>query len=230
VRRFRWVTGVRAIRITNGSFRRAPVSGVFELYEPERAEPVEVLPSGKRQVKVVCGWHGGKPNSGGSGARINLSDPSSRIEVLEAYSGEVVDNIGRPTDPAPLDVPEPPPPAADLDAPPADRVTTTVSRIVRDTELAAWVKRQHGHRCQLCGETIKLADGSGYSEGHHLRPLGKPHNGPDVAENIVCVCPNHHAACDLGAIRLDWHNLRVAPNHRVGVQFVAYHNEVVFRG
>jgi hypothetical protein len=139
--RFRRVVGVRAVRITNGKFRSAPASGVFELFEPERTDPVEVLPSGKRQVKVVCGWHGGKPNSGGSGARINLSDSLSRVEVLEAYTGEVVDNIGRPTDPTPVDVPATAPPATDLDVPPADRVVTTISRVVRDTELAAWVKR-----------------------------------------------------------------------------------------
>ena len=127
-------------------------------------------------------------------------------------------------------VPESPPLAADLDAPPASRVQTTVSRVVRDTELTNWVKRQHGYRCQLCDETIRLADGSGYAEGHHLRPLGKPHDGPDVAENIVCLCPNHHATCDLGAIRLKLHLLRPAEGHAVGERFVAYHNEAIFRG
>jgi hypothetical protein len=228
--RFRPETNIRAVRITNGSYRSAPASGVFELYEPERDDPVEALPSGKRQVKVICAWCGGKPNWRASGARIDVSSPDCRVEVLEDYSGEVVDNIGYPTDPAPVDADVLPPPAADLASPPADRVKTTVSRIVRDTELANWVKKQHGHRCQLCGETIRLADGSGYAEGHHLQPLGKPHNGPDVAENIVCLCPNHHAACDLGAIQLTLDMLRQADNHKAGKRFIAYHNQAIFRG
>ena len=92
--------------------------------------------------------------------------------------------------------------ASDLEQPPTERVVVTVTRIVRDTELAKRIKGLHHQLCQLCGETVRLADGTGYAEGHQLQPLGKPHDGPDVAENIVCLCPNHHAACDLGAIRL----------------------------
>jgi hypothetical protein len=120
--------------------------------------------------------------------------------------------------------------AVDLNEPPASRIKTTVSRIVRDTALAVWVKQQHEFCCQICGQSIQLADGSSYAEGHHLRPLGSPHNGPDVVENILCVCPNHHAACDFGAIRLDMAKLRIADGHKVGAKFVTYHNDVVFRG
>jgi len=36
-----------------------------------------------------------------------------------------------------------------------------------------------------------------------MEPLGTPHNGPDVYENIVCVCPNHHVLLDYGVIPLD---------------------------
>jgi putative restriction endonuclease len=37
----------------------------------------------------------------------------------------------------------------------------------------------------------------------HIRPLGAPHNGPDVKENIIiCLCPNHHVLFDSGAITL----------------------------
>jgi hypothetical protein len=78
------------------------VSGVFELYEPGRSDPIEVLPKGKRQVKVICAWRGGKPNGTGVGASINLSDPATHAEVIDNYTGEVVDNIGYPSDPAPL--------------------------------------------------------------------------------------------------------------------------------
>jgi hypothetical protein len=72
------------------------------------------------------------------------------------------------------------------------RKTTTVSRVVRDTPLARRVKALHAYRCQLCASTVQLQGDRLYAEGHHLRPLGSPHNGPDVAANILCVCPNCH--------------------------------------
>lgn len=228
--RYRYVSLIRAVRISGGTYRKAPVDGVFELFEPSRKNPIEVQPAGKRKVRVICASRGCKPNGGGRGVHVDVSNSASTIEVLEHYSGEVVDNIGHPADPPPLELDVPLQPAADLDAPPADRVMTEVSRIVRDTELSRWVKREHGYRCQICGETIRLADGSSYAEGHHLKPLGNPHNGPDVAENIVCLCPNHHAACDFGAIRLAVKQLQCSGDRKIGEEFIAYHNDVVFRG
>jgi hypothetical protein len=120
--------------------------------------------------------------------------------------------------------------ACDLEGPLPERVQTTVNRIVRVTQRSIWVKNQHKNRCQICGETITLADGTCYSEGHHLQPLGAPHDGPDVRENILCVCPNHHAACDFGAILLDISRLRKAADHKVSETFIAYHNTKIYRG
>lgn len=37
-----------------------------------------------------------------------------------------------------------------------------------------------------------------YVESHHLRPLGRPHEGPDTPGNIIVVCPNHHVMFDRG--------------------------------
>jgi hypothetical protein len=124
----------------------------------------------------------------------------------------------------------PSPTAQDLADAAAARVTTTVLRIVRDTRLANWVKAQHKYRCQICGTAIKLADGSTYAEGHHLQPLGAPHSGPDTVDNIVCLCPNHHAACDLGAIRLTLEELLSADGHVVSMRFIDYHNRVMYQG
>ena len=123
-----------------------------------------------------------------------------------------------------------PPTVLDLEPPSPVRVTVTVNRVVRDTVIARWVKRQHKHECQICGTTIELPDGRRYSEGHHIQPLGAPHDGPDVACNILCVCPNHHAACDLGAIQLLLGDLRQADGHTIAPEFVAYHNRVIYRG
>ena len=42
-----------------------------------------------------------------------------------------------------------------------------------------------------------------YAEGAHIRPLGYPHDGPDVLGNVLCLCPNDHVRFDYGAIWLD---------------------------
>ncbi len=125
--------------------------------------------------------------------------------------------------------PEPISEASDLAAPPADRVQTMVTRIVRDTRLTNRVKRLHQYECQLCGHAVALANGELYAEGHHIQPLGAPHNGPDAIANIVCLCPNHHAACDFGALRLDMAQLRRVAGHHVSRKYIDYHNQAICR-
>ncbi|CAA9318643.1 MAG: hypothetical protein AVDCRST_MAG93-5632 [uncultured Chloroflexia bacterium] len=81
----------------------------------------------------------------------------------------------------------------------------------------------------MCGDALPLTEGATYAEAHHIKPLGAPHGGPDVAENILVLCPNHHVLCDYGALRLDLDDLRQHPEHAIGEQFVAYHNEAVLK-
>ncbi|MEV5469744.1 YDG/SRA domain-containing protein [Streptomyces griseoincarnatus] len=78
-----------------------------------------------------------------------------------------------------------------------------VRRLIRDTAAAQRIKHLHGGKCQLCGLRLLGPDGRPYSEGAHIRPLGKPHNGPDVEPNIICLCPNCHVRLDMGAVTLD---------------------------
>jgi hypothetical protein len=118
------------------------------------------------------------------------------------------------------------PRAADLDFP--ERLQTVVSRIVRDTALARKVKATHDFECQICGKSIQLTSGEKYAEAHHIRPLGKPHNGPDVAANILCLCPNHHAELDFGTRKLDAADLRTTETHVLGLEYLKYHNEEVY--
>ena len=118
--------------------------------------------------------------------------------------------------------------AADIIEPPA-KVEVTVTRVVRDTAVAAAVKRMHKNRCQICNKRIELADGLYYSEAHHIQPLGGEHKGPDVAGNILCVCPNHHAELDFGARRLVHSHLYHADEHDVVMEFINYHNNEVYR-
>ncbi len=128
----------------------------------------------------------------------------------------------------PQRTPPEPPLAVDIEGS-TDRAEVTTYRIIRDTLLARQVKQLHNYQCQLCGHTIVLPDGSRYAEAHHVQPLGTPHNGPDVLENIVCVCPNHHAELDYGARTLNQADLQSAEGHSVGSRYLSYHNTKVHK-
>lgn len=126
-----------------------------------------------------------------------------------------------------------PPTAADIDEPTDrgnnEREEATVIRIIRDTAMTRKVKALHDGRCQVCGDWIELPGGKRYVEAHHLIPLGSPHNGPDVASNILVVCPNHHAMLDYGCIELNDDGLRTALGHKVSSESIAYHNRRVYK-
>jgi hypothetical protein len=91
-------------------------------------------------------------------------------------------------------------------------------------------KALHGFKCQVCNDTIQLADGSLYAEAHHIQPLGRDHRGRDVIENILCVCPNHHAELDFGARRIAITDLAATDGHAVASRYVDYHNKTIYRG
>ena len=111
--------------------------------------------------------------------------------------------------------------ASDINKPPP-RVLFSTYRILRDTAIARLVKRIYADKCQICGYVIELENGLTYSEAHHIQPLGK--NGPDIAENILCVCPNHHVLLDYYAIGLDMSTLRMSASHSIGVEYLDHHN------
>jgi putative restriction endonuclease len=76
-----------------------------------------------------------------------------------------------------------------------------VLRIVRDTAVSRRVKALHDFKCQVCGTRLEC-EGGPYAEAAHIRALGEPHNGPDVIENVLCLCPNHHVLFDYGTISI----------------------------
>ena len=94
---------------------------------------------------------------------------------------------------------EPLPPPDDARTP--ERRPTTIKRIVRDSALSLLIKTLHDHTCQICGVRLLLPNGP-YAEGAHIRPLGHPHDGHDVAGNLLCLCPNDHVLFDQGAITI----------------------------
>jgi 5-methylcytosine-specific restriction endonuclease McrA len=117
----------------------------------------------------------------------------------------------------------------------------TVRRLIRDTAAAKRIKALHDGKCQLCGLRLVGPDGRPYSQGAHIRPLGKPHHGPDVEPNILCLCPNCHARLDIGAVIVDedWsvivraeipgvsllRKLHLVAGHNVHPDYLRYHRD-----
>jgi putative restriction endonuclease len=104
--------------------------------------------------------------------------------------------------------------------------------VVRDTATVRRIKALHDYRCQLCGIRIETPAGP-FAEGAHIRPLGRPHNGPDSKDNILCLCPNHHVLFDTGAITVSGNfevlglprptKLRLV--HDLNAEHLRYHRE-----
>ncbi|GAA4968862.1 YDG/SRA domain-containing protein [Kineococcus glutinatus] len=122
---------------------------------------------------------------------------------------------------------------------PVATVTSTVQRQVRNTSIAQDIKRLYDHTCQMCGQRTTVAGGAGYSEGAHIKALGKPHHGPDVRSNVLCLCPTCHVRFDKGGLYL-LDNLTVVDagtgsalgiltrrkQHTIDVAYVRYHREL----
>ena len=113
-----------------------------------------------------------------------------------------------------------------------ERAEVVGARIIRDTRVTRWVKEIHDYCCQVCGVRLEVPAGP-RAEGAHIRPLGRPHNGPDVPENVLCLCPNHHLLFDEGgfAIADDYNLLGIAGTlrrdrrHELSLEQVRYHRE-----
>jgi putative restriction endonuclease len=125
----------------------------------------------------------------------------------------------------------------ELDSGPVPRTPATVQRQVRSGAVIEQVKRWYQYRCQVCGDVLSVAVGP-YAEGAHVRGLGRPHLGPDVLGNVLCLCPNDHVRFDNGAIYLlddltivdalagkKLGRLRVHPKHHIEIAHVRYHRE-----
>ena len=120
---------------------------------------------------------------------------------------------------------------------PVTRTAVTIQRLVRSTAVAQLVKELHQYSCQVCGIRINTPAGP-YAEAAHIRALGKPHDGPDVQSNVLCLCPNHHVMFDAGAIYIeqDWtvrdsvnrrpiSQLRRVPQHVIDSKQLTYHQD-----
>ncbi|MHB8125556.1 MAG: HNH endonuclease [Desulfitobacteriaceae bacterium] len=111
----------------------------------------------------------------------------------------------------------------------------------RNISIVKYLKNLYKDKCQICGETIEISYDCFLSEVHHIKPLGV-HNGPDVVENAVVLCPNHHAMFDRGTITIDidkkivihfnpgnpLNNKRIELRHEINRNYMDYHFMNIF--
>jgi putative restriction endonuclease len=120
--------------------------------------------------------------------------------------------------------------------PATERRTYQSERIVRDTKQALAIKQLYNYTCQVCGIRIDLPLGLKYAEGAHIRPLGRPHDGPDHLSNLLCLCPNHHVMFDNYVFSVDPNDysligstdgtLLLRDGHDIDTENFRYHNKL----
>ncbi len=102
--------------------------------------------------------------------------------------------------------------------------------IMRDQYLPKKVKEMYEYKCQVCGFRLESGD-YWYAEAAHIRPLGSPHNGTDIIENLLCLCPNHHKLFDIGGFFIEDNyeipqlktSLNVDAMHNLDIEAIRYH-------
>jgi putative restriction endonuclease len=117
----------------------------------------------------------------------------------------------------------------------------TLAASTRRSSLAATAtKVLEGYACQVCGVVLHTPSGP-YAESVHVRPMGRPHDGADVAENILCLCPNHRVLFERGAVVITAElevldtitgevvgKVRSATNHPISADSLSYHHQLHF--
>jgi putative restriction endonuclease len=113
------------------------------------------------------------------------------------------------------------------------RTEVTTSRVIRCTQIGNEVKGLYGHACQVCGTRLETPVGP-YAECCHIRPLGRPHNGPDTMKNVLCLCANCHVLFDKHAILISddltvvstGEPIAVANGHEIDRHELEYHRSL----
>lgn len=82
----------------------------------------------------------------------------------------------------------------------AEKRGVTSQVFVRSEEVRRQVRLRAEGRCEWCQKVgFKTATGEIYLETHHVISLSE--GGPDVASNVVALCPNHHREAHHGKER-----------------------------
>jgi putative restriction endonuclease len=115
------------------------------------------------------------------------------------------------------------------------RSTVYTTRVIRNSEIGNYVKNLYNYTCQITGVSLETPSGQ-YAEACHIQPVGRPHNGPDIVENVLCLSPNMHVLFDFGAITLSNDftligvdgELILHPVHNLSLECIRYHRVHIY--
>ncbi|MFC1579553.1 YDG/SRA domain-containing protein [Thermodesulfobacteriota bacterium] len=115
------------------------------------------------------------------------------------------------------------------------RSTVYTTRVIRNSAVGNHVKDLYNYTCQISGVQLQTPSGA-YAEACHIRPVGRPHNGPDVVGNVLCLSPNMHVLFDMGAITLSDDlqvigidaQISVQAEHNLSVECIRYHRQHIY--
>lgn len=124
-----------------------------------------------------------------------------------------------------------------------EKVKREIQLTKRKQNIVSKLKTIYNHTCQICQKQIEVNIGQYISEVHHIHPLGI-HNGPDIEDNMIVLCPNEHALFDRGAITIDLkkkrvvhvnpnnplHNKPIILKHPIAQKYVHFHNKHIYLG
>ena len=95
----------------------------------------------------------------------------------------------------------------------------------------------YDYKCQVCGIYLKKPNGA-IAIAAHIKGLGRPHNGPDAINNMLCLCPNHHDQFDALSFYIEPLNMKIVgledlknkklyckPRHKIDTNFLDYQKE-----
>ena len=118
-----------------------------------------------------------------------------------------------------------------------ERKSSSINIIKRNPKFREYVKKLYENKCQVCNVFLRTHSGS-VSIGAHIKGLGKPHDGFDQINNIICLCPNHHGQFDGFGFYLDPRTLEIKglegyegkkltikEGHNIDSEFFKYHHE-----
>ena len=124
--------------------------------------------------------------------------------------------------------------ANDIVSPP-ERIDARIKRIIRDTVKSSRLKELYNYRCQICELDIKIDKDKYYIETHHVKPLGGVHKGIDNEDNMIVLCPNHHAMFDYGIptfcsdteVEINGKKFLIETRHRINREYIDYYNKIL---
>ena len=98
-----------------------------------------------------------------------------------------------------------------------------VSHYTRDPKLVKRLKELYQNKCQICNFTFEYKKGKFYSEVHHYNPLQK--EGSNNIDNMIVVCPNHHAQFDYNLIAIEIDGKSVIDKYGKKIGIITFHKK-----